>query len=285
LRHVQDAQKIDSACQEGKRVVVIGSSFISMELVVALSKRKLASIDVIGMEEVPFEAVLGKEVGQGLKTYHESQGVKFHMQTKVSKIIASSSNSEVATGVEIPGKTFEADVIIMGVGVAPATDFLKASNIQLEKDGGISVDEYMNVKGYEDIYAIGDIAHYPVKALNTTARIEHWNVASNQGRSVGQTIAGKKKSFEKVPIFWSAQGGQLRYCGYGAGYDDIIIFGNPAELKFVAYYCKSGSIVAVASMANDPLVSKCSELLRLGLMPSASEVKNGKNPLEISLTN
>ncbi|EEB89762.1 hypothetical protein MPER_12108, partial [Moniliophthora perniciosa FA553] len=109
FRGVQDAKKVDAAAQEGKRVVIIGSSFISMELVVALSKKKLASIDVIGMEEFPFEIVLGKEVGAGLKKYHESQGVKFHMQTKPISLS-------------------------WGVGVAPATEFLKGSEFELEKD-------------------------------------------------------------------------------------------------------------------------------------------------------
>ena len=79
------------------------------------------------------------------------------MQTKVSKIVASSSDSNTASGVEIPGKVLEADVVIMGVGVAPATDFLKDSGIGLEKDGGLTVDEYMKVKGVDDVYAIGKV--------------------------------------------------------------------------------------------------------------------------------
>ncbi|KAF9223461.1 hypothetical protein BS17DRAFT_781899 [Gyrodon lividus] len=283
FRGVEDSKKVDAAAQEGKRMVVIGSSFISMELVVAVAKRKLASIDVIGMEEFPFEPVLGKEVGKGLKKYHESQGVKFHMQSRVEKIVASESNPSQATGVVVNGQTISADFVVMGVGVVPATEFLKQSGFQLEKDGGIKVDAYLQVMGQTDVYAIGDIAWHPQQRTEESRRIEHWNVAGNHGRAVGKTIAGQPQPFVKVPIFWSAQGQQLRYCGLGAGFDDVIINGNPDEMKFIAYYVKKGQVVAVASMQNDPVVSKASELLRLGLMPSPDEVRAGKNLLDIDI--
>ncbi|KAF8591101.1 flavoprotein [Ramaria rubella] len=285
LRHVQDAQKIDAALQEGQRLVVIGSSFISMELVVAVSKRKLASIDVIAMEDYPFERVLGVEVGKGLKKYHESQGIKFHPAAKVTHIRASSTNSSRAEGVQLEsGLYLPADTIVAGVGVVPATDFLKSSGIPLERDGGIKVDEYLRVPGVDSVYALGDIATYPEVATGELRRVEHWNVASNHGRAVGRSIAGKGTPFAKVPIFWSAQGQQLRYAGNGVGYEDVIIKGDPGELKFVAYYTKGDKIIAAASMQADPVVAKCSELLRLGLMPSPSEIKAGKDPLTVDIS-
>jgi NADPH-dependent 2,4-dienoyl-CoA reductase/sulfur reductase-like enzyme/nitrite reductase/ring-hydroxylating ferredoxin subunit len=284
FRDIDDAKKVDAAAQEGKRLVVIGSSFIGMELISALSKRKLASIDVIGMDEFPFEGVLGKAVGAGFKKYHESNGVKFHMLTKVEKIVASEANAELAAGVVVNGTTLPADFVIMCVGVAPATGFLKGSGIELESDGGVRVDKYLRVKTGKDtkhVFAIGDIAIYPL-ANGEEARIEHWNVAANQGRAVGSSIAGKPQAYVKVPIFWSAQ--QLRYCGYGAKHDDIFIKGDPNELKFIAYYIKADKVVAVASMQNDPVIPKASELLRLGLMPSVEEIKGGKDLLSIDIS-
>jgi len=293
LRGVDDAKKIDAAVTEGKKLVVIGSSFISMELVVAVQKRNLASIDVIGMEEFPFELVLGKQVGSSLKKFHESKGVKFHMRAKVNKIVPSSSDPNKAGAVivtETSGEnsTLEADVVIMGVGVAPATEYLKASkglSHLVDRSGAITVDEYLRVKGLDgSVYAVGDIALYPQPGTGELRRIEHWNVAGNHGRAVGQTIAeGKGQSFVKVPIFWSAQGQQLRYCGIGAGFDDEIIDGNLDELKFVVYYVKKDKVVAVASMQRDPVVSKASELLRLGLMPSPAELRAGKDPMSVDI--
>ncbi|KAH9038608.1 flavoprotein [Lactarius hengduanensis] len=283
LRNVQDTQKIDAACQEGKHVVAIGSSFISMELVVALSKRKLASIHVIGMEQYPFENVLGKDIGAGLKQFHESQGIVFHGSTSVKAIRKESG--EAVTRVELAtGEILSADAIIMGVGVRPATDYLKASGWELERDGSVKVDELLRVPGRADVYAIGDIATYPQLPSGTYRRVEHWNVAGNMGRAVGKTIAGSPQPFVKVPVFWSAQGQQLRYCGIGQGFDDVFIQGNPGELKFIAYYIQGGQVTAVASMQNDPVVSKASELLRLGLMPSAELIKAGQNILNVDIS-
>ncbi|KAI0926250.1 hypothetical protein AcW1_008468 [Taiwanofungus camphoratus] len=292
MRGVDDAKKIDAAAQEGKRLVVIGSSFISMELVVAVSSRKLASIDVVGQEEYPFESVLGKQVGSGLMKFHQGKGVKFHMQSKVEKIIPSQADPTKAGAVVVTSssgrsETVPADVVVMGVGVAPATEYLKASEgfeKALDKSGAVFVDEYLRVKGLDGVYAIGDIAMYPQPGTGELRRIEHWNVAGNQGRAAGKTIAeGKGQPFVKVPVFWSSQGQQLRYCGVGAGFDDVIIQGDPDEMKFIAYYVKNNSVVAVASMQKDPVVGKASELLRLGLMPSPAELKAGKDLLSVDI--
>lgn len=109
---------------------------------------------------------------------------------------------ELADGTFIP-----ADTVVTGVGVVPATGFLKDSGITLERDGGVKVDEYLRVPGFDGMYAVGDIATYPENSSGEArwTRIEHWNVASNHGRAVGRTISGKGEPFTKVPVFWSAR--------------------------------------------------------------------------------
>lgn len=286
FRGIPDAKNVDAAAQEGKRAVFIGSSFISMEIVVAVLKRKLASIDVIGMEEVPFEGVLGKEVGAGLKKYFESQGVKFHMKTKVEKIVAKEDDPKLASGVVVNGETLPADFVVMGVGVRPATDFLKGSGIDIEKDGGVRVDEHLRVRtgpDTENVYAIGDIAIYP-QLHGSEVRIEHWSVAGNQGRAAGKNISGSPQPFIKIPIFWSTQSAQLRYCGISHKYDEVIVKGDPSQSKFIAYYVQGGRIVGVSSMQNDPVVTKAAELLRLDLMPSPADIKAGGDLLSIDIS-
>ncbi|CED83795.1 flavo protein [Phaffia rhodozyma] len=285
LRGIEDSKKIDAALKEGSKLVLVGSSFISMELAVVASKRKLASLDVVGMESVPFENVLGKEVGKGFKTYHEKQGVTFHMEAEIDSFVSKDGTDKVG-GVKLKnGKTFEADLVVLGVGAKPNTSLLKDAGIEIEKDNSVKVDGFLRVQGLKNVYAVGDIATYPYRGGMT--RIEHWNVAANHGRAAAESIAGdpaNKKPFSKIPIFWSAQGAQLRYCGNSKGFDDVYVNGDAAELNFAAYYAKGEDIIAVASMAQDPLNSHCSELLRLEKMPSMSEVKGGKNPLDIALT-
>jgi apoptosis-inducing factor 3 len=108
------------------------------------------------------------------------KGITFHMNTGIQSITASSSDPSVASAVVLTdGTTLEADVVIMGVGVRPATDFLKdGSGIKLEKDGGVLVDEYLKVPGVDRVFAIGDIAVFPQTENKTPRRIEHWNVST-----------------------------------------------------------------------------------------------------------
>ena len=220
------------------------------------------------------------------------------MQSSVSKLVPSSSSPSNVGSVIVKGpsgqeETLPADAVVMGVGVAPATEYLKASpgfESAVDKTGAVTVDAFLRVKGVSDVYAVGDIAAYPQPGTGETRRIEHWNVAGNHGRAVGKSIAeaasgkgGEGQPFVKVPVFWSAQGQQLRYCGVGAGFDDVIVDGDLDAMKFVVYYVKGGQVVAVASMQRDPVVSKASELLRLGLMPSVAELKAGKDLLSVDI--
>lgn len=289
LRTIQDVQAINSAAGEkGKNVVIIGSSFIGMEVANTLSKNH--SVTVVGMEKQPMERVMGEEVGKIFRTQVQKAGVKFQMEAGVEKATPKSTDSIVVGAVHLKdGTVLEADLVVLGVGVAPATEFLKEStSINLEKDGSLKTNEYFEVEDLKDVYAIGDIATYPYHGPGgegNPVRIEHWNVAQNAGRCVGSRIASpetRPKAF--IPIFWSALGSQLRYCGNTMnGWDELVLKGQPEEAKFVAYYAKGETVVAVASMQMDPIMTKCAELMRRGNMPSKSELKNGADPLTMAL--
>jgi len=110
--------------------------------------------------------------------------------------------------------------------------------------------------------------------------------AENTGRAAADAIASKKTTpFKKIPYFWSNQLNKgLRYCGYASSFDDVIVQGSLEEKKFAAFYARDDKIVAVASISIDPLVSHCSELLRLGKFPTATEIRNGLDPLTVPLT-
>ena len=290
LRSVPDVQGIVSAVGDnGKKVVVIGSSFIGMEVANALVQKK-NNVTVIGMEKQPMDRVMGEKVGKIFRGLLEKNGVKFHMEAAVDKATPSSSDSSKVGAVHLKdGTKLDADVVIEGVGVGPATKFLKDSGIPLEKDGSVRVDESFTVPGYKDVFAIGDIATYPYHGPNgngAPVRIEHWNVAQNQGRSVANSIAhpnaAKPKPF--IPVFWSAVGSQLRYCGATVGgYDDVILVGEPEKPSWVAYYTKGETVVAVASMMKDPYMAQAAELMRRGKMPSKSDITKGVDILEVSI--
>lgn len=294
MRQVQDTQQIvDAVGDKGKKIVIVGSSFIGMEVANALAKENTVSI--VGMESVPLERVMGKQVGEIFQKSLEKNGAKFYMNagvdsaipaSKVANTVGLSSVGAVKLG---NGTELEADLVILGIGVRPATDYLQDNSaIKLEKDGSVAVDEKFAVKGLSDVWAIGDIATYPYHGPGgdgSPVRIEHWNVAQNQGHTVGALIAKpnlKPKPF--IPIFWSALGTQLRYCGNTVnGYDDLILKGEPENSKFVAYYTKGEEVVALASMQWDPIMTKTAELMRRGKMLSKSDIQGGKDPLQASL--
>lgn len=290
LRTVPDVQAILGAVGEekGKNVVIIGSSFIGMEVANALSSNN--TVTVVGMESAPLERVMGSEVGKIFQKLISKSGVKFHMGASVDSAQPSEQDQSKVGSVSLKdGTKLPADLVILGVGVSPATEYLRDnSDIQLEKDGSIRTNESFEVESQPGVFAIGDIATYPYHGPGgngSLTRIEHWNVAQNAGRSVAASIVKPSvapKPF--IPIFWSAMGSQLRYCGNTPnGWDDLVLQGQPDEAKFAAFYGKGDTVVAVASMQMDPVMSQSAELMRRGNMPSLNDLRKGKSVLEVGL--
>ncbi|RFU33310.1 hypothetical protein B7463_g2981, partial [Scytalidium lignicola] len=289
LRTAPHAKAINAAVGDGKKnIVVIGSSFIGMEVGNALAKNN--NVSIVGMESAPLERILGKEVGQTFQVGLEKNGVKFYLNAGVVQATPSSSDPSKVGAIELKdGTKLEADLVILGTGVRPETAFLEGNkDLQLLKDFSLQTDANFAVKGLDGVYAIGDIATYPYHGPggnDSPVRIEHWNVAQNSGRSAAAHITGSShvpKPF--IPIFWSALGNQLRYCGSTlGGYDDYILTGEPQNGKFVCYYTKGEIVVAVATVNTDPIMTQCAELMRTKLMPSKSEIKKGVDVLQISV--
>ncbi|OJJ08679.1 hypothetical protein ASPVEDRAFT_89892 [Aspergillus versicolor CBS 583.65] len=302
LRTVTDVQHILNAIgkEKKKKIVVIGSSFIGMEVGNALSKEN--EVTIVGQEQAPMERVMGVEVGRIFQRNLENSGVKFKLSAGVAKATPSNEESRKVGAVHLQdGTVLPADVVVLGVGVRPATDFLQGNPaVTLEKDGSIKTDEHFAVPGLNnDVFAIGDIATYPYHGPGTDpekgtyTRIEHWNVAQNAGRSVASSILHtlndslplqKTKPKVFIPIFWSALGAQLRYCGNTPnGWDDLILKGEPENAKFAAFYCKGNTVVAVATMGMDPVMVKSAELMRRNNMPSKKEIQDGVDVLTIGM--
>ncbi|KAL8970672.1 MAG: hypothetical protein Q9183_001406 [Haloplaca sp. 2 TL-2023] len=290
LRTLPDVQAILGAVGEngGKNVVVVGSSFIGMEVSNALSKNN--DVTVVGMESAPLERVMGSEVGKIFQKLISKNGVKFHMEASVDSAKPSQGDSSKVGSVSLKdGTSLPADFVILGIGVAPATEYLRDNPaIQLEQDGSIKTNESFEVVGQSGVYAIGDIATYPYHGPGgngSLTRIEHWNVAQNAGRSVAASISQpSEKAKPFIPVFWSALGSQLRYCGNTPnGWDDLVLQGQPDDAKFAAFYGKGDTVVAVASMQMDPVMSQSAELMRRGNMLPLSELRKGKSVLDVGL--
>ncbi|PVH80739.1 hypothetical protein DL98DRAFT_588068 [Cadophora sp. DSE1049] len=289
LRTIPHVKAINTAIgDKNKKIVIIGSSFIGMEVANAVAKDN--DVTVVGMEKAPLERVMGEQVGRVFQKSLEKNRVKFKMSAGVEKAVPSESDSSKVGGIALKdGTTLPADFVILGTGVGPATTYLKDNKeVELQKDGSLKTDEHFAVSGLKDVYAVGDIATYPYHGPGgegSLTRIEHWNVAQNAGRSVAANIIDPSAAAKPfIPIFWSALGSQLRYCGNTPnGFDDLVLQGQPDEAKFVAYYTKGETVVAVGTMGIDPVMTASSELMRRGAMPSKSELKKGVDVLSISV--
>lgn len=159
LRTIPHVKAINAAIgNKGKKIVIIGSSFIGMEVANVVAKGN--DVTVVGMEGAPLERVMGTEIGKIFQKTLEGNGVKFKMNAGVEKASASSSDSSKVGAIELKdGTSLPADLVILGTGVAPATTYLKENKaVTLEKDGSLKTDEQFAVSGLEDVYAIGDIA-------------------------------------------------------------------------------------------------------------------------------
>ena len=178
-----------------------------MEAANILSKQ--ANVTVVGMEEVPFERVLGPKVGAALGKLTERNGVTLKMKALVDKFLPLSEDANRVGSVLLnSGEALPVDFVILGAGVSPKTDYLQSSGIPLDRDGGISVQPSMAVPSIPDVYAVGDLARYKYHLTDEMVRVEHWNVAQNQGRLAAQNIVGKDLnvdkdiSFTQIPYFW-----------------------------------------------------------------------------------
>jgi NADPH-dependent 2,4-dienoyl-CoA reductase/sulfur reductase-like enzyme/nitrite reductase/ring-hydroxylating ferredoxin subunit len=279
LRVPSEAHAI-GANAEGKNVVIVGSSFIGMEVASCVAG-KAASVAVIGMERVPFERVLGVQVGAVIQRLHEQKGVRFYMQRVVKEFKANGTN--VGGVVLDDGTELGADVVVIGAGIIPATGFIKNDSglLNLAPDGSILVDQHL--RACEGLYAAGDLARFPYALLGHPIRVEHWSVAQSHGRIAARNMLGHTVAYTSIPFFWTVQFGKsIRYAGHVAPtFDSVHVEGDVEGTsgtggpKFVAYYGLNGRVLAVATLGMDPLASAAAELLANGKMPSMDELKRG----------
>jgi NADPH-dependent 2,4-dienoyl-CoA reductase/sulfur reductase-like enzyme/nitrite reductase/ring-hydroxylating ferredoxin subunit len=240
LRTFADSKAILAAANQAKRAVVIGASFIGLEVAASLRTRGL-DVDVVAPELIPLERVLGAELGRFVRDKHEAQGVRFHLGRTISRIDGTVTLDD--------GSKLSADLVVAGIGVRPVTDLAEAAG--LEVDQGILVDEYLQTS-VPGIYAAGDLARWPYADTGERVRIEHWVVAQRQGAAVARNMLGRQEPYRDVPFFWSAHYDVvIAYVGNTTSWDKLEIEGELAATDCMVRYIRGGRTVAAASIFRD----------------------------------
>jgi NADPH-dependent 2,4-dienoyl-CoA reductase/sulfur reductase-like enzyme/nitrite reductase/ring-hydroxylating ferredoxin subunit len=242
LRSKQDADAILAQAERSQRVVVLGASFIGMEVAASLRERGL-EVTVVGKETAPFEKQLGASIGNAFVGLHQKNGVAFRLGQEIEAIDGEATVRSVTLG---NGEHLPADMVVIGFGVKPVTFYVKG--VELNKDGSISVDD--ELKAAECLYAAGDIARFPHQGR--PIRVEHWRVAEQHGRTAALNMMGQGVRYDAVPVFWTIQYlKRLDYIGHATEWDDIVVHGDLEKPEFLAYYIKDGKVIAATGLDRD----------------------------------
>jgi len=237
LRTTADSRAIIEAAEGAGRAVVIGASFIGLEVAASLRHRGL-EVDVAAPEEVPLGRVFGDEIGAAVRRLHEEHGVRFHLGRSARAITGSAVELDDGTSLEAP-------LVVVGVGVTPRVALAEAAGLRV--DGGIVVDDHLRASA-PDVYAAGDVARYPDPRTGDLVRIEHFVVAERQGQAAARAMLGGGP-YRDVPFFWSRHYGvTYRYVGHAAGWDRIEARGSLDDRDFAAFYLKGGKVLAVVTV-------------------------------------
>lgn len=241
LRSLADSRRIIKAAEGAKRAVVIGGSFIGLEVAASLRARKV-DVDVVAPEALPLERVLGKELGTFVKSLHEEKGVVFHLGHKPQSI-------ERDAVVIDDGTRLPADLVVLGVGVRPRLALAEDAGLAMDK--GVVVNEYLETSA-AGIFAAGDIARWPDPHTAANIRVEHWVVAQRMGQTAARNILGAREPFDQVPFFWSAHyDASINYVGHAEQWDSAAVDGDASKRDVAVRFVKDGKLLALATILRD----------------------------------
>jgi len=265
LRSQEDAEKLAAAAAGARRAVVIGASFIGMEAAASLVRRGL-EVTVVGHEATPFARLLGEDVGRVVQARHAEHGTRFALGRGVVRFVGDSAIRAVKLD---DGASLEADLVVVGVGVRPETDFV--AGVELDRDGGLPVDEQLSVA--PGVWAAGDVARYREPHTGRHMRIEHWRLAEQQGRAAARAMAGRGEPFTGVPFFWTQHFDlELGYAGAGLGWEEVVVVGDLAAGDFTAFFAKADRLLAACGTQRDELGAFV-ELMRVGALPAVGDLR------------
>jgi NADPH-dependent 2,4-dienoyl-CoA reductase/sulfur reductase-like enzyme/nitrite reductase/ring-hydroxylating ferredoxin subunit len=254
LRTLADSRAIVARAATAKRAVVVGASFIGLEVAASLRTRGL-EVHVVGREEQPLRHVFGEQLAALVRRVHEEKGVVFHMASTPRSI--DEGGVVLETGERIAG-----DFVVMGTGVRP--DVALAEKAGLKVDRGIAVDAELRASA-PGVWAVGDIARYPSARAGEAVRIEHWVVAERMGQLAAKNVLGAHHKYDGVPFFWSAHYDlTINLVGHAERWEREDVSGDLAARDAAVAYRRGDRTLAVATVGRDQLALRVEAAMERG---------------------
>ncbi|HSL77999.1 MAG TPA: FAD-dependent oxidoreductase [Candidatus Limnocylindrales bacterium] len=255
LRTVDDATQIRNDVFSARRVVVVGMGFIGSEVTASLRQIGV-EVTAIDGASTPLAGAVGPQIGRVVERMHRDHGVRLVLGDTVARFDGADRVERVVTS---RGRTLEADVVIVGLGMQPNVSLVLDTPIRV--DDGIVVDAFgrTSVAG---IFAAGDVARHWHPTARRHLRVEHWNNAVKQGAAVARAIVGAGDAYDPVHFFWSEQyGRELQYYGLHEPWDDVAIRGDVEGSDFVAIYTQEERVVAAAAIGRSGDLKQAKRLI------------------------
>jgi NADPH-dependent 2,4-dienoyl-CoA reductase/sulfur reductase-like enzyme len=214
LRTLADARRLREALRPGSRLVVVGAGFIGQE-VAATARRLGVAVTILEALPAPLASILGEEVGRWFVDLHRSQGVEVMLSSRLERAHGNGSVEELVLE---NGRRLGCDVMVVGIGVVPAADWLAGTG--LEPDGVLA--DAAGRTSIPDVFAAGDVTKSFDPRFRAHARTEHWDAAARQGVSAAKAMVGDDPGPPPLPSFWSDQYGlRIQYVGHAEHADDV----------------------------------------------------------------
>ncbi|MCU1776065.1 FAD-dependent oxidoreductase [Pseudomonas sp. 14P_5.3_Bac1] len=253
LRSREDAARIDEAAQSAACAVIVGDSFIGLEAASALRQRGLV-VQVVSRHDIPLAAQLGKRIGAAIRQLHEDNGVIFHCNTEPERF---DGHGAVSTVLLKNGKRLAADLVVMGVGVTPATGFIHG--VDKAEDQSLNADTHLQVA--TGLWAAGDNVTFAWRQQPT--RIEHWRVAQQLAVLAARNMLGDTQVYADVPFFWTYHFGKtFEVLGHPQHWNRLHVEGEVNRHDFIALLCRDDHVEAVIACEHQQAMARLSQRMQ-----------------------
>jgi 3-phenylpropionate/trans-cinnamate dioxygenase ferredoxin reductase component len=247
LRALGNADHI-RADADGKKVVLIGGSYIGCEVAASLVSGDHASCEIVMQEAITLSRGFGDTAGRWLQDRLEEHGIVVHGEDALERF--EGADGRVTHVVTAGGKRLEADCVVIGAGVMPDAMLARSAGLTLDEErGGVLCDGQLRTSA-PGVWAAGDVASYESRPNGRRIRIEHWDVAFNHGKTVARNMLGQEVEHDVVPYFFSdlADWASLEYVGPAASWDRELVRGSLEEGSFSVWYLAGGRVEGALSI-------------------------------------